>query len=301
MRAGLLVLIVLAACGLMVCGGVWYRSRTITPAAMLKRLPTEDAVVVFVDFAQLRRSDVIKLFDQSRVGQDPEYQSFIRKIEFNFRQDLDTAMLAFAPKGKYMLLKGRFDWKALKAYVLSVDGKCNNLFCKVVGSTPERRISFFPVQQNLMALAVSEDDTAATRLNEVAPGADPETPDAPIWLIIPPSIIRSRQGLPDGTQMFARSLERAQSVMLSVAPDGHRFAAKLNVRCTSVQDAVEMASQLTKITSLLLELIEREHQKPNPADLSGFLTAGTFHNEGTKVVGVWPIEQALLENLLGGT
>ncbi len=27
-------------------------------------------------------------------------------------------MVAFAPKGKYMLLKGRFDWKSLKSYVL---------------------------------------------------------------------------------------------------------------------------------------------------------------------------------------
>ena len=64
-------------------------------------------------------------------------------------------MLAFAPDGKYMLLKGRFDWKSLRGYVRGSDGLCNNSFCRMAGSTPDRRISFFPVQSNLMALAVS--------------------------------------------------------------------------------------------------------------------------------------------------
>ena len=50
----------------------------------------------------------------------------------------------------------------------------------------------------------------------------------------------------------------------------------------------------------LRDLIEKEHQTPNPADLSGLLTAGTFHNEGRKVLGAWPISQALVDNLLGG-
>ena len=38
------------------------------------------------------------------------------------------------------------------------DGHCYNSLCRLNGSTPERKISFFPVQQNLMAMAVSPDD-----------------------------------------------------------------------------------------------------------------------------------------------
>jgi hypothetical protein len=48
-------------------------------------------------------------------------------------------------------------------------------------------------------------------------------------------------------------------------------------------------------------LIEREHQKPNPADLSGFLTSGAFRSEGLRVSGYWRITRALIENLLGGS
>ena len=175
------------------------------------------------------------------MGEDPEYQSFVRKTDFDYKQDLDTAMVAFAPKGKYMLLKGRFDWKSLKSYVLASDGRCNNSFCKMAGSTPEKRISFFPMQSNLMAMAVSDDDVAALRMNTVDARPDAEIPNAPIWLSIPPSVVKSGQSLPAGTQMFARSLERAQAVTLAVVPEGDRFAAKLNVRCASDADAAALA------------------------------------------------------------
>ena len=111
---------------------------------MLKRLPTDDAVVLYIDFGRLRAAAFCRLLDGSKVGEDPEYQSFVRKTDFDYKQDLDAAMVAFAPKGKYMLLRGRFDWKSLKSYVLASDGRCNNSFCKMAGSTPERRISFLP-------------------------------------------------------------------------------------------------------------------------------------------------------------
>jgi hypothetical protein len=60
-----------------------------------------------------------------------------------------------------------------------------------------------------------------------------------------------------------------------------------------------LAGELTKTTGLLRDLITREHQTPNPADLSGFLTSGTFHNEGTHVLGEWQIQSALIETLFG--
>jgi hypothetical protein len=299
-RAWLLILLITALCGLTLWGVIWYRSRALSPAAMLKRLPTDDAVVLYIDFSGLRAGGILQLLSASKVGEDPEYQSFVHQTDFDYKQDLDAAMVAFAPKGKYMLLKGRFDWKRLIAYVHNSEGKCNNSFCKLLGSAPEKRISFFPLQTNLMAMAVSEDDVAALRMNTVDPRADAEIPNAPIWLSIPPSVVRSGQSLPPGTQMFARSLERAQAVTLAVVPEGDGFAAKLKVRCASATDATALAADLSKTTGLLRDMIAREHQKANPADLSGFLTSGAFRSEGAQVSGYWPIARALIENLLGG-
>lgn len=299
-RAWLLILLVCVLCGLTLWGVVSYRSRALTPTALLQRLPTDNAVVAFVDFRQLRKAGILKLLDGSKVGEDPEYQRFVKKTDFDYKQDLETAIISFAPEGKFMLLKGQFDWASLKSYVQSVDGACNNSFCRMAGSTKDRNISFFPLQTGLMAMAVGQDESAALRMNTVDSRPGPEIPNAPVWLAIPPSVVRSGQSLPPGTQMFARSLERAQAVTLSLVPEGTRFAAKLDVRCANAIDATALAAELNKTTSLLRELIQREHQTPNPSDLSGFLTSGTFRGEETRVRGYWPVERSLLENLLGG-
>ena len=300
-RAWLLILLISALCGLTLWGVIWYRSRALSPAAMLRRLPTDDAVVLYIDFSRLRAGGILPLLDGSKVGEDPEYQNFVRATDFDYKQDLDAALVAFAPKGKYMLLKGRFDWKSLIAYVRNNGGRCNNSFCKMGGSSPEKRISFFPMQGKLMAMAVSDDDSAALRMNTVDAREGVEIPNAPIWLSIPPSVVKSGQTLPAGTQMFARSLERAQAVTVAVVPEDDHFAAKLNVRCGSVTDATVLAADLNKTTGLLREMIEREHQKANPADLSGFLTSGAFGSAGTRVSGYWRITRALIENVLGGS
>ena len=200
-----------------------------------------------------------------------------------------------------MLLRGRFDWKSLYRLRPHQRGRLQQLVLQDAGQQPnERRISFFPVQSNLMALAVSDDEGAAHRLEALDPRPDQAVPNAPIWLSIPPSVLNSGQSLPAGTQMFARSLKRAQTVTLAVVPEGKRFAAKLDVRCATDTDAAGLAAELTTTTVLLKELIVREHQTPNPADLSGFLTSGSFRNEGPRVQGYWPMERTLVENLLGG-
>jgi hypothetical protein len=297
-RAWLLVLMVTALCGASLGGLVWYRSRALTVANMLRRLPVEDALVVYVDFAELRRGGVLALLDGSRVGEDPDYKRFVYQTEFDYKQDLDSALVAFAPAGKYMLLRGRFEWPSLKKYVVAQDGRCNNLLCRMIGSLPERHISFLPVQSNLMALAVSTDESAALRMTEVAGRLDPEIPNAPVWVSLAPSIVRSGTKLPDDAQRFARSLERAEATTLEFVTEGGHYAAKLNVRCTNEQDAAALQAELTKATAALLQNLELNHHQPDPLELAGVLSAGTFTNQGRRVTGHWVIQKEFLQNLL---
>jgi len=72
------------------------------------------------------------------------------------------------------------------------------------------------------------------------------------------------------------------------------------VRCRNSQDADDLVMQLTRTTAMLRQMIEREHHTPNPADLSGVLTSGSFRSEGLRVFGYWPIERRFVENMLGG-
>ena len=56
-RAILVVLPIAAVGGAGVWAGLWYRSRAVTPAALVKRIPASDALVVYLDFDALRRRE----------------------------------------------------------------------------------------------------------------------------------------------------------------------------------------------------------------------------------------------------
>jgi hypothetical protein len=295
-----LTLLIAAVCGITVWGVVLFRTRPLSPAALMRRIPARDTLLVYVDFAALRQAGILQLLDNSKIGEEPEYQAFVRQTEFDYKQDLDRALIAFAPTGKYMLLAGRFDWTSIHSYVTAAEGECYNSFCKLGGSTPDRHISFFPLRKNLMAMAVSPDDSAALRLQVVAPGPPPEVPSAPVWLSIPASVLLSPDALPGGTGALAGDIRGADRVTLAFTPDAGRVAAHLDVRCRSEQDAAAIARQLSRTTGLLRDAIIREHHQPNPADFSGVLAAGAFRSQGTRVLGYWPIERSFLENLLGG-
>jgi hypothetical protein len=240
----------------------------------------------------------MQLFDSAKAPEDPEYLGFVKTTAFDYKRDLDAVMAAFGPTGRFILAKGRFDWKSLRSYAESQQGKCYNSLCRMNGSAPDRRISFLPIQSSLMALAVSTDDMAAMRLATPASGPDPQTPDAPVWASLPPSLLKTTDNLPDGTRPFARALGQAQSVILAFVPDADHFALKLTMVCRSDQDAYDAATQLSRITDLLRKMIVLEKQAPNPADLSGVLVSGTFKNSGNHAFGYWPIERVFVENLL---
>jgi len=289
----------LAAAALLLAGVVWLRSRPYTTARLLQRLPTGNALVVSVDLAALRRAGILQLLDGSEASQDPEYQAFVRKTNFRYQRDLDRVLAAFAPTGQFLLLGGRFDWPRLRAYVAEQGGRCQGDLCLVEGSRPERQISFLPLRSGLMALAASPDPSAVLRLVTPAPGAASLPPGEPVWVSIPGAMLRSGDDLPVGTRMFARSLSGAESVTLAFAPEGRRVAAKLDVVCRDEIDAADATLELTRVSGVLRDMIAREHQRPNPADLSGVLAAGSFHTGGKHVYGYWPIERSFLENLFG--
>lgn len=298
LRAVLLALPGVAVLAASIWGGWWYGSHTEGQQSLIERLPTADAVVVSVDFAALRRAGILALFANSKAAEETEYRDFTRQTDFDYTKDLDTAVLSVAPTGKYILARGRFHWNKLDAYVEAQGGRCDRDFCRMQGSTPDRRISFFPVNADVMALAVSADESAALRLS-ASSGAPLNftAPDAPLWVSVPPSVLQSADALPVETRGFASTLARTDSVVLSLIPGTQRSVVKLSVGCRTPTDASDLAAQLTKLTALLRETFSSGHQTPNPADLTGVLAAGRFHNDANRVFGEWPLERAFLDNL----
>jgi hypothetical protein len=284
--------------------GIYERNRLAAASArgMLQRLPAQSAIVLFLDFDTLRLGGILNVLSQNKIAEDPEYQTFVRATGFDYRRDLDRAAVSFGREEEFFVVKGKFDWKKLAAYAIAQGGACDHSLCRMPGSTPERRISFFPVQSNLMALAVGSDSFAATRLATLQSDAvEPlETPVDPVWLSIPADHLKRPDHLPAGTRMFATALASADKILLSLGPEGQQFEARLNVTCRTAEDAASLAGQLQQATSLLRSMIARENQKPNPKDLSGVLTAGAFSQAGRRVFGRWPLQPVFLESLTSG-
>ncbi len=291
-----------ALCGAALWGVVFYRTRPISPAALLKRLPAKDSMVIAIDFAALRGIGALQMLDASKATQEPDYAQFVAETDFNYAQDLDYVLAAFGPTGKYILARGRFDWKALRTYATAHGGLCYNSLCRMAGSTPEKHISFVPLQGDLMALAVATDDDAALRMVDTGTARDASipVPDAAVWLFLPPAILKAPGSLPEGTVLFAKSVDEAKSVTLGFAPEGDHIAAKLNVLCKSDQDALVTTTELSKVTEVLRSVIAHAGQHPNPRDWSGVLTSGSFENKGSRVFGYWPIDRGFVSNMLGG-
>lgn len=301
-RAALLIILIASACALAVWGVAHLRYRSLrTTADWLQRLPTQDGIVFYIDFAALRKGGVLQMLAGSKIAEEPEYKVFVMKTEFDYTRDLDAVLACFTPRAKYLVAKGRFDWNSLQSYAREQGGACRDALCRMSGSTPERKISFFPLRPDLLGLAVGPDNSAAIDLEDIAPRRRTlEMPDAPVWLSIPPAMLKNGNDMPPGTRMFAHTMEDAGDVSIAMAPSGNRFEARLNVQCRSEQQAAALAAQLQSITGMLREMIAREHQAPNPGDLSGVLTSGTFNRLGTRVLGSWPLEKGFVEGLLGG-
>jgi hypothetical protein len=295
-----LVLLCLAAiCVASIIGVAVLRRQRTSTASLLSRLPTDDAIILYVDFHALRDAGVLSLLSSSRVTQEPEYRTFVDQTGFDYVNDLDSAFVSFHSTGTYFLLRGRFDWKNLRDYTVQQGGSCYNTLCKMNGSTPDRKISFYPLQSDIMSLAVSRDDSAATETQVRKSARSIEIPQDPVWSLIPVSVLKNNNTAPSGTRAFARALEGADTLLLSAAPEGTRISLRMNAACRSDADARSLAEQLREATARLREMLIREHQTPNPRDLSGVLAAGAFEQKELHVIGRWPMERSLLESLAG--
>lgn len=295
----------LVAAVLLTCAGVlavlsWARGRIATPAAMLACLPRTGAVTVYLDVDGLRRSGILDLIAGSKSTEDLEYQSFVEGTGFDYRRDLESLAGAFSGRNSHLVLRGNFDWKRLRAYTVAQGGKCNNSVCRV-RATNGRFISYYPLRSKIMAISISNDEWGALDISQrTAPDGAPG-PDQPIWLSVSGPALRDVSGLPSGARSFVSPLESADNIVVSVGPAENRLKVNLKVDCPSETSANELLNKLQGATNMLRKLLAREHEKPNPRDLSGILVGGEFHREGTRVIGGWPMPRDFVEAIASGS
>jgi hypothetical protein len=265
------------------------------PRTLLSRFPVEDAIVMNVDFASVRGAG---LLSPSRTL-EPEYKQFLDGTGFDYRKDLDSVTASFSKSGNFFIARGRFDWKKLRDYAAHQGGSCYQQLCRMPGSTPERRISFLPLRDDTMALAVSTDDLAANRLTRQGAPITAPLPSAPVWLLIPGAALRDSAAFPPNLSLMLSALTNADRLVVTVALSGGGLAAKMEATCRSKDDARVLASQLRTMTAKLKAALQQDKQARTD-ELAQMLVSGTFADNGERVDGQWPFDRSLIASLTSG-
>ena len=268
---------------------------------MVSYLPLGDGTLVYLDVDAMRRSGLLDLIAGKKATAEVEYQSFVDETRFDYRDDLDAVAALFKDGQVFMTLRGRFNWKSLIAYVNKHGGFCQNGFCAVTGSQPDRRVSFYPLRSNLMAMAISRDSWAAYQVARKVGHLPIDPPRQPVWAVLTGPALKTLDGLPSGTKTFVTALSTANQMVFAVGEKNDQLELSANVRCQNPEQASALLHELESATVTLRSWLAREHQQPNPNDMSGILTSGTFRRDDRQVFGVWPVRRAFIESMASGS
>ncbi len=271
-------------------------SRTFfNPEVLLSRFPVEEAAVFSADVAKLRLGGFLTA---SAAPLEPEYKQFVDASGFEYKRDLDLVAISFSTSGTYIIARGRFDWKKLEAYAKAQGGNCYQKLCRMQGSKPERRISFLPLRDDTIALAVSTDDLAAAKLENPGPKVTAKLPTDPVWLTVPGAYLRNRDLLPTSLRVTLSGITTADKVTFTVGQAGGGIELRMQATCRSLDEARILSSQLRSGTSQLKEAVAKDATSFD--ELARTLAAGNFDQRDKVVAGTWPLPPTLLQNLTSG-
>jgi hypothetical protein len=281
-------------------GAAWYRIHAnrafFDPRVLLSRFPAEDSLVVSLDLAAIRSAGLLA---PPQTALEPEYRQFLSGTGFDYRRDLDFAVASFSHSGTFFIARGHFNWKQLRDYAARQGGACYQDLCRVPGSTPERHISFLPLRDDAIALAVSTNDLAATRLTKAGQPVTGTLPSTPVWISVPGAELRRQNALPPGMRLALSALQNTDRVIVTLGPGLHGIEARLEAACRTKDDARILASQLRSTTGMLKEALSRD-KKVSSDELGAMLTAGIFDQTDRRVTGKWPVGKTLLDALTAG-
>jgi hypothetical protein len=264
---------------------------------MLRWLPAGEGPTLYADFALLRRTGLLDRLAGDGAAAEEDYKAFIGATGFDYRKDLDAALVQWRDGATLFVLAGRFDGERLETYARTQGGRCVKGLCTLEGSTPGRRISFVKLGRNTLALASAADPLAAALISRDNAAPAPEAPLSAVWMLLPKSALRSTEGLPAGVSAFLEAMSGAERALLLVRPTAAGLDVVLEAPCASGAAATRVAGRLMQATALLQSLLKREGKEPAKDDLTGVLTAGTFRADQAVVRGFWPVPKEFLDKL----
>lgn len=281
----------------------FYRHRFVRSNSDLVRLlPAKDATLLFANFVVLRQAGMIRLLAEAKPAEEQDYVEFVRQTRFDYLKDIDALGAAIKNGQIFFAARGRFDWDKLRSYIAEHGGDCpSDSYCSIQTSRRGRWASLRPIQPDVIALAVSPDRVAVQSLRLPQRRDKQPMPSAPVWMKVSEAVLKNPVDMPLPLRIFAITLQSAGPVILSLGSAEEdtqaAFEIRLDAACPNSVTADTIRNQLELQTKLLKLELARERERPNPADLTGLVTAGSFQVINRHVIGTWPVRSELLKTL----
>ncbi len=288
---------------------VWRQKQEAT--SLFRRLPSENAVLLHVDVARLRRVSALEPLLKARVDPDPDYAAFVNQTGFDYQKDLDEAAVAWLPGRVYIVARGRFDSARLRQYALAQGGSCAGQRlerpCQMLASLPNRRISFLLLSSSVLGIATAPESDAALQLKrEVEPNAEPlaraaaaESPAALLWITAAPVALGETLLASPNVLTILKTLAEAQRVYAFVAEQTPALQLSLKAVYSSESQAAESRRLLQGMNDLIGGLM----RGPKPSEAASVwqrvLKSASITQDQNTVRAVWTLDQAALQSLAG--
>ena len=210
----------LAAAGVaaLVFALMWLHPRPISQDADMVALLPKNETILYANVALLRQAGLPDLF--ATPAEEPEYRQFVSETHFDYAKDIDALAVGIGKREYFFVVRGRFDWPRLEGYAKAHGGACRRDSCSSPTSKPGRWSSFFPIQADVLALAVSSDRNAASILRpkgRITPAR--HTVAGGVGRCIACTACRDPNAFPAPIEIFAAPLAQARHVLLSVGGD----------------------------------------------------------------------------------
>lgn len=284
--------------------GYWFYSRPYDAVRLVQCLPQDRSLHVYMNIGLLRSSGILELLAGTQGTEEADYKKFVEQTGFDYRTDLDAIAAGFRDGDEYFAIQGRFKWKQLADYARAHQGSCQDQDrqCSLPANQPGRTISFSLLRSDVLALAVAK-DPQAVRL--IFPGFwkdAPKVPAAAVWVSAPPYVFAGASSLPAGVGPFRTQLQKARNTVFTLGPsqDQQSFELRMQVECSSPDDAAKMSAQFSSVTDLLKKMLARDKLTPAPGDLTAVLVSGRFEVQKDQLTGTWPIPRKFIESLVSG-
>jgi hypothetical protein len=176
-------------------------------------------------------------------------------------------------------------------------GQCLNGVCWMQVARG-RYLSALPLSENVVAFGTGSHRNVVYSALPLRTKAIPTLPSEPLWAELSEDFLKNPSRLPEGTRSFITALQGARSVFLSAGPSADGLQAHLRAAFATPKEASARKALLEQATALLQKFFERDRQKPSESALATMLTAGKFEQDQDLLLGQWPVDHKLFEQLV---